>query len=205
MTLTSVIQVAPARMTGVLLTLLILVIIALLRWQNWINDITVATSSIDGQEYLVRDLPDKDLAADNIALIKAKLRKLVNYLTEKYPDNKNVVFLKENYRDSTLLSEAPLDYRTTTYTLNKGDSVHFCLRQRDTKNQLVDLNTITFVALHELAHMMTFSIGHGSDFWENFKFILKHAMELSLYTYQDFHKKPVEYCGTMISDTPLKL
>ena len=34
-----------------------------------------------------------------------------------------------------------------------------------------------FVALHELSHVMTVSVGHTQEFWENFKFLLKEAVD----------------------------
>ena len=60
-----------------------------------------------------------------------------------------------------------------------------------------------FVALHELSHIMTKSIGHTKEFWDNFKFLLQQAINTKVYKYQDFRKKPVKYCGTEITDTPL--
>ena len=39
------------------------------------------------------------------------------------------------------------------------------------------------------------------------KFLLREALsqDLQLYRYQPFHNDPIPYCGTMITDTPLKL
>ena len=69
-------------------------------------------------------------------------------------------------------------------------------------NNLIEMNTLMFVALHELAHVMTKSIGHTDEFWNNFRFLLKHAIANGLYIKQDFKNKPVKYCGTMITDSP---
>jgi hypothetical protein len=51
---------------------------------------------------------------------------------------------------------------------------------------------------------MTESIGHTQEFWDNFRFILKNAIQKGYYTIQDFKKQPVRYCGTNITDSPLK-
>ena len=59
-----------------------------------------------------------------------------------------------------------------------------------------------FVALHELAHVMTKSVGHTEEFWSNFRYLLKNSIKLGIYKYQDFRKKPVKYCGITITDTP---
>jgi predicted metal-dependent hydrolase len=59
-----------------------------------------------------------------------------------------------------------------------------------------------FVAIHELSHVMTKSIGHKSEFWENFKFLLENAKEAGLHQPVDYKKGPKEYCGMTISDSP---
>ena len=60
-----------------------------------------------------------------------------------------------------------------------------------------------FVALHELSHVMTKSIGHTEEFWDNFRFLLKEAINANLYKNHNFRKFPVKYCGTEITDSPL--
>jgi len=52
------------------------------------------------------------------------------------------------------------------------------------------MNTMMFVALHELGHLMTKEIGHVPPFWANFKFLIKVAIHLKVYKYTDFNKKP---------------
>ena len=67
---------------------------------------------------------------------------------------------------------------------------------------LIDLNTLTFVAIHELSHIMTLSIGHEPEFWENFKFLLINAEAIKIYKPVDYKKSPQPYCGIPISDNP---
>ena len=40
------------------------------------------------------------------------------------------------------------------------------------KRTLEDENTLLFVSLHEVAHIMTKSIGHTKEFWDNFTFYI---------------------------------
>ena len=61
----------------------------------------------------------------------------------------------------------------TAYSENKGKSCRTTTR-KDGGN-MIDENTLTFVALHELSHIMTKSIGHTEEFWSNFKFMLECA------------------------------
>ena len=49
---------------------------------------------------------------------------------------------------------------------------------------------------------MTKTIGHGEDFWNNFRFILKVAINYGIYKSVDFNNNPVAYCGMKITDTP---
>ena len=49
---------------------------------------------------------------------------------------------------------------------------------------------------------MTKTIGHGDDFWRNFRFILKAAIHYGIYTRVDFGSNPEPYCGIKITDTP---
>ena len=46
---------------------------------------------------------------------------------------------------------------------------------------LIDEHTLTFVAIHELSHVMTKSIGHKQEFWDNFKFFLENAKEAKIH------------------------
>ena len=59
------------------------------------------------------------------------------------------------------------------------------------------------MALHELAHIMTLSIGHTEEFWTNFKFLIKEADIINIYKPIDYKETPVTYCGMDITDNPL--
>lgn len=162
------------------------------------------TSTVDGQTYKVRDLPDKQRAADLMALVRKRLTDLCNQLEKKYPDKDQVKRMVRNFRsDPHRFMESTPDEEHTSSTVNKGESIHMCLRQRDGPDEdLVDQNVIMFVALHEMSHIATESIGHGPDFWNNFGWLLKEAEALQLYQYTDFAAHPVKYCGVFITDSP---
>jgi predicted metal-dependent hydrolase len=59
-----------------------------------------------------------------------------------------------------------------------------------------------FVALHELTHVLTTSIGHKDEFWANFKYVLQHAKSAGIYEPIDYKKEPQQYCGMTITDNP---
>ncbi len=192
--------------------LLIIIIMSILSvsltmyYEGFSNDVDYVESYLDHRQYLVRNLPDKADSARLLSLIRARLMKLINHMQIKYPQDSRVYRLAKNFNSDQISESAP-DSKYTSYSVNKGEKIVFCVRQRNDKNELVDLNTMMFVAIHELAHLMTISIGHTKEFWENMKFLLTEALSenVQLYRYQPFHNDPVPYCGTIITDTPLKL
>jgi len=162
-------------------------------------------SNIDGKEYLVRDLPDKQQAADLLAKVRIKLNNLKVHLEMKYPDKPQVKQLIQNYRDDhKRFFEATPDAEFTSYSVNKGESIHLCLRQREKNDEsLVSEDVMVFVSIHEMGHILTESLGHGPDFWNNFAWILKEAESIGIYKHQDFKAHPVKYCGMSITDEPI--
>ena len=161
-------------------------------------------SKIDNKEYLVRDMPDKQQAADLMASIRIKMSNLKVHLESKYPDKPQVKQLITNFEaNPNRFYESTPDSDLTSYSVNKGESVYLCLRQREDNNEsLVDENVVMFVSLHEMSHMITKSVGHGQDFWNNFAWLLKEAESIGLYKAQDFKAHPVKYCGMSITDQP---
>ena len=172
-------------------------------------DVKYVVSTIDDREYLVRNLPDKQEAANLMANININLKKLIASLnklerqTNFTEDNlEDILRLNKNYREGNI-SESNPGNKYTSYSINKGEKIVFCIRSKDGLDTLVSLNIMVFVAIHELAHLMTKSIGHEPEFWENMKFLLKEGISIDIYKKQDFNSNPVEYCGMKITDTPL--
>lgn len=161
-------------------------------------------SSIDGELYTVRDMPDKQNAADTMAKVRLKMNKLKLHLESTVPDKPQVQQLTRNFEaNPNRFKEATPDAEHTSYSVNKGEEVHFCLRQREGGDEsLVNEDIITFVAIHEMGHMITKTIGHGPDFWNNFAWLLQEAEKIGVYTHRDFRAHPVSYCGMKITDQP---
>ena len=167
-------------------------------------------SSLDNRDYLVRNLPDKLQAANILANIHKRLKLLIEHLNKaevqsEFTDQnrKDIIRLSKNYRKGNI-SESNPGNSYTSYSINKGEKIVFCIRSKDGLNTLVDLNTMMFVAIHEAGHLMTESVGHDQSFWDNMRFLLKESMKIEIYEKQDFINDPVDYCGTVINDTPLK-
>ena len=158
-------------------------------------------SDVDGNKYCVRETAKLELVADLLARVTGKMSRVVKHLAEKYPDRDNVKRLKDGFNPKKIVEILPTS-KYTAYSENKGEKLAFCTTKEKGGNNLIDENTLTFVALHELSHIATKSIGHTSEFWNNFKFILKEAVPMGIYKPVNYKKKPTKYCSMTITDNP---
>jgi hypothetical protein len=177
------------------LTIIILFIIA--QKLNESKDITQVVSKIDNREYIVRKLPDSQLVADKLAVLNKNIQKLLDHIKDE--ERKGVKYLVKRYNPDTLSETSP-SAKYTSYSVNKGESIAMCVRHPD--NSFIDINTVYFVMIHELSHVMTDEIGHTKLFWENMGYLLKKAEEIGIYKVYDYGKNPIKYCGVMIDATP---
>ena len=85
----------------------------------------------------------------------------------------------------------PLREGDSAYTENKS-VITLCLKNPTTGNYY-DMNTLMYVAIHELAHMVSETHGHNDEFKANFKSLLQQAARKRIY---DPKKEiPNTYCG----------
>jgi hypothetical protein len=159
-------------------------------------------SDVDGNKYCVRERAKLQLAADLLANTTQKLKELVAYLGKTYPDRVNCKRLVENFDPQTVKEILPTS-EYTAYSENKGEKLAFCTTTTKKGDTLIDPNTLMYVAIHELGHLMTKSIGHTQEFWQNFKFLLQNAVKIKIYNPVDYKKKNKNYCGMKITDNPL--
>ena len=177
--------------------------------ENKASDVTYV--KINKIEYLVRNMPDKEKAA----LLLSKIRYNCTTIVEELYNNKTkyepeiingIKRLHKNFKPDNISESSPGN-SYTSYSINKGEKIVFCLRHKTGKNKdkLMDINTMMFVAIHELGHLMSKSIGHTTEFWDNMRFLLKGGISLKLYKHVDYSKHPKDYCGIKITDTPLTI
>ena len=159
-------------------------------------------SNVDGETYCVRDRAKLELASDLLADVTQKCKTLVVHMGKTYPENEDVLRLVQKF-NPTKISETLPTSEYTAYSENKGEKLAFCLNTTKKGNKLIDINTLTFVALHELAHIMTKSEVHKQIFWQHFKFLLEEAKKINIYAPVDYKKNPEPYCGMNITDNPL--
>ena len=158
-------------------------------------------SDVDGNKYCVRERNKLKLAADKLANVNVKLKQLVKHVGKKYPDRENCKRLVSKFNPKKIYETLPTS-EYTAYSQNKGEKLAFCLNTKKNGGKLIDLNTLTFVAIHELSHIASKSIGHNEEFWNNFKFLLEEAEIIGVYEPEDYKQDPKNYCGMKITDNP---
>lgn len=184
----------------------VLIFFVLFHFKNTFLNVKYVRSTVDNRLYLVRNREDKQQAADTLAKMSKKLETLINHLVNNKPkDDKKISDaidrLKKNYNPDNI-SESTEFSKYTSYSVNKGEKIIFCIRSKE-NNKIEKFNVLMFVAIHELGHLMSESIGHTEEFWDNFKYLLVEAVKINVYTKDDFNKIPQKYCGIEITDTPL--
>ena len=159
-------------------------------------------STVDGNKYCVREREKVQEAADMLATVNDKCKKLVDYSNEKYGSKECVKRLVKGYNPKKIMETLPTS-EYTAYSENKGEKLAFCLnKQRQGESNMIDEHTLMFVAIHELSHIATKSVGHKQEFWDNFKFLLGNAKECGVHSPTDYKEKPAQYCGMDIKDNP---
>ena len=186
------------------LTLLMIFILMIFFYMNFLRQklYLEKVKASNGNEYLVRNLSDKVEAANKLGSISDTLKNLVNSLNEN-DDNKGkyIQKLKKSFNPEYITENIPGSIYVA-YSVNKGEELSLCIREKGSE-KFIDYNTIIFVAIHELSHIMTPETGHTPLFWDNMKYLLEQASSQGIYMPVDYSQSPVNYCGMDINSTPM--
>ena len=186
---------------GYAIILLIMVIcLRVYRESDYLN-LKCIISHVDGKKYCVRERNKLELAADRLANANKNMKLLVDHCNREFPERGNTKRLVKGYNPRKIYESLPTS-EYTAYSENKGEKLAFCLDTEKNGGNLIDPNTLTFVAIHELSHIASESIGHTDEFWNNFKFLLGEVEKINIYKPVDYKNKPARYCGMTISDNP---
>ena len=120
-------------------------------------------------------------------------------------DNKYYEYLRmiQKKLPNSVIKESSANSEYTSYSINKGEELVFCLRSKYT-NKLHDINDIMYVAIHEIAHIGCPEIGHTPLFKKINKFLLERAVNKGLYTFENYRKTQKEYCGITLTSNILE-
>ena len=186
--------------TYVFLLIIIALLISLLIYGNYDTFMDMVESNINFKSYPVQELPNNHIAADKLAKIELFIDKLLSHLNNNYPDDERTVRLNKRL-DKLNIQESEIDENTTSYTVNKGEIISVCVRNKD-NNTFHEYQLLLFVVIHELAHVASTSFGHNDEFNENFIWLLNESQNVG-YQPQDYNENPVRYCGMDVKNNPL--
>jgi hypothetical protein len=189
----------------IIIFIIILIICGCYYYYNSTNDLKCVISTVDGDIYCVkdRDVTQTQKAVDLLANVSGQCNRFIEELSRKYPNDKRIIQLKKNFNIEKLSETLP-NSSHVAFTQNKGQQTSVCLSKNSpTDTQLIDIDLLKFVILHECAHISTFSIGHTQEFWDNFKFLLQNAKEMGFYYPVNYRQKPEVFCGLEINSNPL--
>tara|TARA_B100001123_G_C15267175_1_gene1008889 strand:+ start:334 stop:909 length:576 start_codon:yes stop_codon:yes gene_type:complete len=185
------------------ITILFLTILGVLGSVSIYNknkNVTVLKSSNDNRKYRLLDLPGKEKCMEILVQLNKNVIQLLSYVKDE--DREGIKDLLDNYKPDSL-SENLENKSLQAYSINKGEEICLCLREAEDELKIIDdINTLMFVLVHELGHLMTDDIGHTNKFWNNMAYLLKKASEINLYNPINYRISPVMYCGVKIDDTP---
>ena len=185
------------------ITILFLTILGVLGSVSIYNknkNVTVLKSSNDNRKYRLLDLPGKEKCMEILVQLNKNVIQLLSYVKDE--DREGIKDLLDNYKPDSL-SENLEKKSLQAYSINKGEEICLCLREPEDELKIIDdINTLMFVLVHELGHLMTDDIGHTNKFWNNMAYLLKKASEINLYNPINYRISPVMYCGVKIDDTP---
>ena len=188
----------------IILIIIIIISISIFYWY-YFKSMTFLQSPIDNNYYMVRDLFDKTTAVIMLSTIRLNILKLNDYLVknknDKYKEYKTYIEQLDDRIKGVTIAESRESSASTSYSVNKGEELVFCLRSKKEWNKFHNFNTIMYVALHEISHIACPEYGHGPLFKKIFAFITEKAIELNIYTHIDFNKSPEEYCGIYITES----
>ena len=179
----------------------VLFLCLIIYYQSDAFDLKCIIASKDGNRYCVREREKMELAANLLADVTQKMKDTVAFIKQKHPEDPRTKRLVDGFNPKKISETLPTS-ELTAFSENKGEKLAFCLNKSKNGTKLIDINTLTFVALHELSHIATESVGHKQEFWQNFKWVLQNAKEASIYSPVDYKKYPEEYCGMTINDNP---
>lgn len=184
----------------IILTIIITLIIFLLLNNK---DSRIDTfSTLTNKKYNVRKCEDQDKMnrkADFLANLDIKAHKIVDEMKSRSLPTKEIGEKVYTRFKNSIISETPENDSGAAYTINKGP-ISICIEKND--GSFFDEEDAFFVILHELAHVMSDSYGHGKEFQENFDFIVKLAVKLELWKDKNYQKNHKDYCGVEITTSP---
>lgn len=181
-----------------------------------------ANVKVGGNSYKIHeDLDNPIQAAETMDKLNTVAQTLIAHLNSTFIESeggidmikpeyretvtKGIKDLKKNFKTANMVENIPeRSGGDTSYVIDKGSVFAMCLRDPKNGNQIdPKFNALVFVLVHEMSHLFTKTYGHDSLFWNNFRFVLKEAVNIGLYEPEDYKSNGSPYCGIVITYSPL--
>ena len=202
---------------GIIVVLVILIIVLIINNGSKfsISNTTYRTGT-DGLTYRVHNLhtdpedkPGVEPGSSEyiLSILNNKAIELLKYL--KYSSKLHSTHsmskrLLRYYNPDNLVENSPKNISgETSFTYNDGSTLALCLRDLKKGYNIHDINTLTFVFIHELAHISIPESGHPPKFWDAFKRLLLDSSDIGLIKLINYAQYPVKYCGMTINSSPV--
>lgn len=184
--------------TLIIVVLIIIILYFIISKIVFYNKSEYLKSNTNDKYYLVKDTKNKYNKVELIDKLFNSLNILLEELKNSNYDFKDIDIeeIQEKIKNSEILEN--ITDSDTSYTVNKGEKIILCLADRENDN-LYSYNLLMYVLIHELAHILNTTYGHDDNFKKTFRFILEKAIELNLYTYEDYKNNPVNYCDLILN------
>jgi hypothetical protein len=156
-------------------------------------------------KFMVYNDKNKVESANLLATLVDRMYKLRNNLINNKKNYKEyeqyIDLLEKNFNNErTYIYENIPDSDLTSFTINKGEELGFCLKSKIT-GKFHNINLLMYVAIHEMAHMACPETGHGELFKKVFLFLTEKAIDMGLYIKINYEINNVEYCGMILSSS----
>lgn len=152
--------------------------------------------------FLVLDSKTSKKSAMILCDVSKRLDRFMEHL-HQFAGDREVDQLLKRYNSMKIVESSD-----SAYTINKAyghfDKIHLCLQK---SNYYFDIDTVMFVAIHELTHVMRPDLDiiydHPREFWVSNKFLLKEAEKAGVMHNINYAATPVNYCAKLIASNPV--
>lgn len=152
--------------------------------------------------YLTSDDDKTDEIKNLMIDISDSVDSIIDYCkNNEYPSKERSTKICERWKRVKFKEILPNDSHIA-YLVDKDRILRLCFRKNFTTGEIENRNTMMFVILHELGHLMSESYGHNAEFRNNFLELIRVAGFLKLYTPIHYSDSPTTYCGTEIYTSP---
>ena len=186
----------------------IIILIYIFFFLNKKNFISIESNT--GTKFSVYDDVYKKEKANLLSDIVKNMYILKNYLITNINSDELIEYslyiqqLNQNFNENrTNVHETDPTSNLTSYSVNKGEELSVCLKSKNSEH-LHNINLLMYVIIHEMSHFACPEIGHGALFQKIFKKFLEISIKITIYKYDDYNTKPVEYCGMILSSSVIE-